>query len=94
METTRRTFLGSLAAASVPVTIVVAPVEDQKQKALVALSLVEQFLYEETGVRWMIYASGGRPGMILAVDNNDQSLHDPMGLFGKKLRHGKPSALA
>lgn len=70
--------------------IAAAPVVDRKREMLESLRHVEEFLFEETGIRWMLYASGGQAGMIVAIDSDNQSLHDPMGIFGKRLRHGEP----
>ncbi len=93
----RRTVLkGGFGLAATAHTAALAPglaaasAINRKREMLEALRRVEEFLFEETGMRWMIYASGGKPVMIFAIDPDDRSVHDPKGIFGQKLIHGEP----
>ena len=134
MTTTRRTFLGGIAATSLPVTVTAARAEtstdrverlgnelaealndyaggkfhavvypsdqaelpvafvanrrkDRRQEMRECLFRLEQLLLEQTGRPWMIYGTDG-PGRIFGLDDRAR-LHDPRGLFGEKLIHGK-----
>ena len=94
MSITRRLFLGTTAAASVVGTAAAAPAEPtptrREQIRHHFLSLA-RLCEEEFGVPWQVIACSENPdkaaGMLVS---STAGLHDPRGIIGPAMMHGKP----